>query len=110
MEQKFCQSCGMPLSDATVLGTETNGSKNEEYCCYCYVDGHFTVDCTMDEMIDHCAQFVDEFNKDSERRGCCQHEAVLPSIETLEKSLSIPDKTRYIRYSYIAGCTFCVVH
>lgn len=27
MEQKFCQSCGMPLSDATVLGTETNGSK-----------------------------------------------------------------------------------
>lgn len=53
MEQKFCQSCGMPLSDATVLGTETNGSKNEEYCCYCYADGHFTVDCTMDEMIDH---------------------------------------------------------
>ena len=40
MEQKFCQSCGMPLSDATVLGTETNGSKNEEYCCYCYADGH----------------------------------------------------------------------
>ena len=38
MEQKFCQSCGMPLSDATVLGTETNGSKNEEYCCYCYAD------------------------------------------------------------------------
>ena len=32
------------------------------------------------------------------------------AIETLEKSLSIPDKTRYIRYSYIAGCTFCVVH
>ena len=22
MEQKFCQSCGMPLSDATVLGTK----------------------------------------------------------------------------------------
>ncbi len=31
MEQKFCQSCGMPLSPE-VLGTEKDGSKNEEYC------------------------------------------------------------------------------
>jgi len=66
MEQKFCQSCGMPLNDIAVLGTEADGSKNEEYCCYCYANGHFTADCTMDEMINHCAQFVDEFNKDSE--------------------------------------------
>lgn len=66
MEQKFCQSCGMPLSDANVLGTEIDGSKNEEYCCYCYADGKFTSDCSMEEMINQCAQFVDEFNKDSE--------------------------------------------
>ena len=66
MEQKFSQSCGMPLNDIAVLGTEADGSKNEEYCCYCYANGHFTADCTMDEMINHCAQFVDEFNKDSE--------------------------------------------
>lgn len=48
MEQKFCQSCGMPLNPE-VLGTEKDGSKNEEYCTYCYADGHFTVECTMDE-------------------------------------------------------------
>ena len=65
MEQKFCQSCGMPLNPE-VLGTEKDGSKNEEYCNYCYADGHFTVECTMDEMINQCAQFVDEFNKGSE--------------------------------------------
>ena len=62
MEQKFCQSCGMPLNPE-VLGTEKDGSKNEVYCTYCYADGHFTVECTMDEMINQCAQFVDEFNK-----------------------------------------------
>ena len=28
----------------------------------------FTQDCTMDEMIEHCAQFVEEFNKDSEQK------------------------------------------
>ena len=65
MEQKFCQSCGMPLSPE-VLGTEKDGSKNEEYCTYCYADGHFTVDCTMDEMIELNLNYIDEFNKDSE--------------------------------------------
>ena len=62
MDQKFCQSCGMPLTDE-VLGTNADGSKNEDYCIYCYADGKFLQDCTMDEMIEHCAQFVDEVNK-----------------------------------------------
>jgi len=29
MEMKFCQSCGMPLTE-DVLGTNADGSKNEE--------------------------------------------------------------------------------
>lgn len=65
MEAKFCQSCGMPI-DASTFGTETNGSKNEEYCHYCYANGSFTNDCTMDEMIEHNLNFLEEFNKDSE--------------------------------------------
>ena len=62
MEQKYCQSCGMPLTDE-VLGTNADGSKNEEYCMYCYKDGAFTNDYTMEEMIEFCSQFVDEVNK-----------------------------------------------
>ena len=54
MEQKFCQSCGMPLTEE-LLGTNADGSKNEDYCIYCYKDGKFLQDCTMDEMIEHCA-------------------------------------------------------
>ena len=61
-EMKFCQSCGMPLN-AENLGTNADGSKNEDYCMYCYQNGKFTNDCTMDEMIEFCAQFVDEVNK-----------------------------------------------
>ena len=56
--QHFCQSCGMPLSDEVV-------SENPDYCKYCFADGHFTQDCTMDEMIDFCVQFLDEFNKNT---------------------------------------------
>ena len=29
MEQKFCQSCGMPLT-SEILGTNADGSKNED--------------------------------------------------------------------------------
>ena len=64
MEQKFCQSCGMPLTNE-ILGTNTDGTLNEDYCIYCYKDGKFAQDMTMEQMIDHCAQFTDEINKQS---------------------------------------------
>ena len=51
MEQKFCQSCGMPLTNE-ILGTNADGSKNEDYCNYCYKDGKFTQDCTMEVLTD----------------------------------------------------------
>ena len=67
MEMKFCQSCGMPLTSDEVCGTNADGSLSADYCTYCYQQGKFAQDCTMDEMIEHCAQFVEEFNKDSEQ-------------------------------------------
>ena len=63
-EMKFCQSCGMPLTDE-VLGTNADGTKNEDYCIYCYKEGQFLQDCTMDEMVEFCSQFVDEYNKNT---------------------------------------------
>lgn len=68
MEMKFCQSCGMPLTSDEVCGTNADGSLSVDYCTYCYQQGKFAQDCTMDEMIEHCAQFVEEFNKDSEQK------------------------------------------
>ena len=60
---QFCQSCGMPLTSVDDCGTNADGSTNYDYCKYCYQEGKFLQDCTMDEMIEHCAQFVDEVNK-----------------------------------------------
>ncbi len=68
MEQKFCQSCAMPMPDASAMGTNADHSHNEEYCCYCYKEGQFTKDCSMDEMIELCAEYLDEFNKDAEKK------------------------------------------
>lgn len=68
MDTKICQSCGMPLSVPEYFGTNENGGLNEDYCIFCFKDGKFTQDMTMEQMIEHCAGFVDEFNKDSETK------------------------------------------
>ena len=60
---QFCQSCGMPLTSKADCGTNADGSTSFDYSQYCYKDGKFLQECTMKEMIEHCAQFVDEVNK-----------------------------------------------
>lgn len=67
MEQTFCQSCGMPMS-AEHNSTNKDSSINTTYCNYCYKEGEFTSDVTMDEMIEQCVQYLDEFNKDSDKQ------------------------------------------
>ena len=55
----------MPLTEE-LLGTNADGSKNEDYCIYCYKDGKFLQDCTMDEMIEHCAQLMEQREESEE--------------------------------------------
>lgn len=62
VETKFCQSCAMPLENAELYGTNADGSRNEDYCCYCFKDGAFTKDETMEEMIETCVPFVSKGN------------------------------------------------
>lgn len=64
MEQKFCQSCGMPLNENN-LGANADGTPNGDYCVYCFKDGVFTQDFTMEQMIEFCAQFTDQINKEA---------------------------------------------
>ncbi|HRX58820.1 MAG TPA: zinc ribbon domain-containing protein [Eubacteriales bacterium] len=55
MEERYCQSCGMPMGPTDELyGTEQDGTKSKDYCQYCYQNGAFTSECTMQEMIDYC--------------------------------------------------------
>lgn len=85
MEQKFCQSCGMPLTDpstgsvqAEILGTNADGSKNEDYCIYCLKDGAFTGNFTMEEMAEYCSMFVEEYNKNTGNHlTACEYKQVL---------------------------------
>lgn len=51
-----CQSCGMPMAKPEDFGTNADGSRNEQYCTYCFQAGEFTApDMTMEQMIEHVA-------------------------------------------------------
>ena len=51
----FCQSCGMPFYQEKDHGTEADGSPSEEFCSWCYRDGAFLEDETLEELIERCA-------------------------------------------------------
>ena len=53
----------MPLTSKEDCGTNADGSTNFDYCRYCFKDGKFTQDFTMDQMIEFCSEFIDEVNK-----------------------------------------------
>lgn len=50
-----CQSCGMPMPEEHLRGTESSGAKSADYCVYCYEDGSFKQpDCSLEQMIEIC--------------------------------------------------------
>lgn len=55
MENKYCQCCAMPLDYRNEMnGTNSDGTKNEDYCKYCYMDGTFTSNISMKAKIELC--------------------------------------------------------
>ena len=74
-----CQSCGMPLSD-DFLPQEPDGTLNEKYCKWCWADGQFVQNCTMEEMVEHCIPHMPLGQSDPE--ACRAYmRGLLPTLE-----------------------------
>ncbi|MBP1991101.1 effector binding domain-containing protein [Paenibacillus eucommiae] len=59
MNSYVCQSCGMPMPDEALYGTDKENNKVTEYCKYCYEDGAFTQpELTLGEMIEVCVPIM----------------------------------------------------
>lgn len=65
MEIKLCQSCAMPMNapDAR-YGTEKDGTLSRDYCSFCYQNGAFPGNSTMEEMIAFCLPYEKEARPD----------------------------------------------
>ena len=74
-----CQSCGMPLSDE-LLARDADGTFNEKNCKWCWSGGGFTTECTLEEMIEQCLQFMPGGMSDPEA-GRAYMQSLLPGLE-----------------------------
>ena len=72
------------MESEQMYGTNRDGSKTEDYCAYCYKDGQFTPECTMEEMIEFCI------------KPCLDHN-VYPDAETARADMmkSFPKLKRW---------------
>jgi hypothetical protein len=61
MKENICQSCAMTLNEKKYYGTNSDGSQNEDYCIFCFKDGNFTYEITMNEMVEKGIDFLNRF-------------------------------------------------
>jgi len=81
-EMIFCQSCGMPMESKEQFGTNKDGGQNEDYCVYCFQNGAFTADISMNEMIDFCASNVGEWGMEiTKEQAIEQMKAHFPTLK-----------------------------
>ena len=80
-ETNFCQSCGMPLMNNEVLGTEKDGSTSEDFCKFCYDKGDFVEEMTMEDMINFCAPKVAEIQSIDIKEAKKQMEEFFPKLK-----------------------------
>ena len=81
MEEKLvCQSCSMPIMQNEHIGTNKDGSRNSDYCVFCFKEGGFVQNMSLDEFIEHSLQFASEVGMSTEDfRAYCN--AKLPTLK-----------------------------
>lgn len=57
MNENICQSCGMNMGESD-YGTNADGSLNREYCKYCFAEGGFVKNQSLEESIESCIPFL----------------------------------------------------
>lgn len=64
--QLFCQCCGMPLSEDSMLSKENDGQFNQDYCKWCYSEGTFAYK-TKDSLLDYLVTHMPNSENQNER-------------------------------------------
>lgn len=80
MDNRICQSCGMPILSDDMLGTNKDGSINNDYCKYCFSNGEFIDKVSMEEYIEMCSKYGEQAGMTNEemRKYCTK---LFPSLK-----------------------------
>ena len=87
-----CQCCGMPLDD-TLIGTNRDGSLNEDYCKWCYADGTYTYG-DMDDLIEVCVPRMVSDELSEEQARAYMHR-LLPTLDYWKRHDELGDDGRF---------------
>ncbi len=88
----ICQCCGMPLED-DIIGKDSDGAPNEDYCKWCYADGTYTYS-NMDELIDVCVPHMTGENFTEEQaRDYLKH--MLPKLDYWKRYEELGDNGEF---------------
>ena len=81
MPEDYCQSCGMMFTAPNQHGHEADGADADDYCRWCYDNGAYTYETTMDDMIEDCAPRVAEAMGWTVDEAVSLLDAVLPALK-----------------------------
>ena len=92
----ICQCCGMPLEDDAIIGHNSDGTLNEDYCKWCYADGTYTYS-DMDELIDVCVKNMvnDHF---SEAQARVYMNEILPKLNYWKRYEALSDHGQFDQF------------
>ena len=81
---KICQSCSMTIEKVEQYGTNKDGSVNTDYCIYCYKDGMFINNVSLEKYIEMNIQFAEQagMTKEQMKEHC---EKVFPTLKRWQK-------------------------
>lgn len=81
---RICQSCGLSLEQEELFGTNADGSKNDTYCKFCFQNGKFGKNETLEEMIESCVPFLlNDFPTEGDARKYLW--SVIPNLKRWKK-------------------------
>ena len=86
MPEHYCQSCGMMFTAPDQHGHEADGTEVEDFCRWCYDDGAYTYETTMEDMIEDCAPRMAEAMGWTVDESASLLGAVLPTLKRWKES------------------------
>ncbi len=91
-KQLVCQCCGMPMEDE-IVGLNSDGTLNEDYCKWCYADGTYTYS-NMDDLMDVCVKnLVKEGFTEEQARA--HMKAILPTLDYWKRYEELSDDGQF---------------
>ena len=82
----LCQSCGMPMEEPEDFGINKDGSKNNDYCNFCFQEGEFTDEgVTVEQKADKIARMLAEIKGRTEEQARQMAAEALPQLKKLKR-------------------------